>query len=204
MWYLPWPASSPTSSLTTSYYLIHCGLDDDNILATHTRTRAQICTCPQMQPIHLTAGVFFYKKKWSVGLLCFFSPSSLGTKTETHVVSHRSVSCWSIREDSVLCWRWCRPTSGAAYWQGSGQKYKREHRCNWQTSARSLSRSKRQTALPLTWTDKHPNVCLLLKTPSCARSQLFCTNTRQLRHKFMHLSVSLSRSTSNTFVTTMY
>lgn len=38
---------------------------------THTCTRAQTRTCSQMQPVHLTAGVVFFKK-WSVGLLCFF------------------------------------------------------------------------------------------------------------------------------------
>lgn len=71
MWYLPWPASSPTSSLTASYYLIYCGLDDDSVLATHTHAHvhkpARVLKCSRS-----TWQLVFFLKKWSVGLLCFF------------------------------------------------------------------------------------------------------------------------------------
>lgn len=131
MWYLPWPASSPTSSLTASYYLIYCGLDDDGVLAAHTCTRAQTRT-------YQLDSWCFQKMVSRPFVFFFFSPSSWGTKTETHVVSHRSVSWWSVRKDSVLCWRQAADSfydqHRAAH---SGQGYEKAH-LYWQSLARKL------------------------------------------------------------------
>ena len=123
-WYLPWPASCPTSSLTTSYYLIYCGLVDDSVLATHTHTRAQIRTCSQMLPVHLTAGVFFsfFFFKWSVGLLWVFF-LHLEEQKQRHMLWVTAV-CHDDQSGRMASCVGGDVFPQTAYCQGSGQKYK--------------------------------------------------------------------------------
>ena len=90
---LPWPASSPTSSLTTSYCLIYCGLDNDIVLSTYTHTHTHVhkpaCV---LKCSWSTSNLHFQKeKRMSLVFLWFFILHFKGTKTETHVVSHVSL-----------------------------------------------------------------------------------------------------------------